>query len=156
MMATANLFAQAQTEAPLKKKRGTVYFTWGYHRDYYTTSTINFVDHKSDDYDFTFHHAKAKDKPDFNDFFHTPLSVPQYTFNMGYFFNDKYDLGVELSWDHLKYVVNDNQMMHLTGNIRGKQYDLDTLVTPSFVHYEHTNGNNYLMGNLVKRMALIG
>lgn len=138
-----------------QSKLGNFYVTWGYHRDQYTRSTIHFKDTKTDDYNFTLEKAKARDKPDFHDFFNTPLTVPQYVINIGYFFAKKPEWGIEVSWDHLKYVVTDNQVMHLKGEIRGKSYDLDTLVTPAFVHLEHTNGNNYLMVSAVRRIRLL-
>jgi hypothetical protein len=137
-----------------QNKLGNFYVTWGYHSDHYTRSNIHFKDNQTDDYNFTLERAKAKDKPDMHDFFHTPLTVPQYSFNLGYFFANKEEWGIEVSWDHLKYVVIDNQTMHLTGDIRGKHFDLDTLVTPGFVHFEHTNGNNYGMVSVVKRFPL--
>jgi hypothetical protein len=145
----------SQNERQPSPSGGSFYFTWGYNRDTYSKSSIRFMDRSTDDYDFTLHQAKAKDQPDFHDLFRTPISVPQYIINIGYFFNDKRNLGIELSWDHLKYVVKDNQLMHLTGDIRGVHYDQDTLVTPSFVHYENTNGNNYGMVSLVKRLTLL-
>ena len=74
---------------------------------------------------------------------------------MGYLFHDKHDLGIEVSWNHFKYVVNDNQVIRVRGQIRGRFIDKDTLVTPDFVHLQHTNGNNYLMVNLVKRHTLL-
>ncbi|MFD2938031.1 hypothetical protein [Spirosoma flavum] len=139
----------------LGKLPGSFYFTWGYNRDWYTKSTIHFRNTTTDNYDFTFVNAKAHDRPDLQDFYKiTSLTVPQYNLNVGYFFNDKHDLGIELSWDHLKYIVTDNQVMHVQGQIRGHQIDKDTLVTPDFVHLQHTNGNNYLMINLVKRQKL--
>jgi len=132
-------------------KIGNFYVTWGYHRDSYTRSTIHFKDNKTDDYNFTLHKANAHDKPDLHDFFHTAPTVPQYVLNFGYFFAKKSQWGIEVSWDHLKYVVTDNQVMHLTGEIRGQHFDQDTLVTPKFVHFEHTNGNNYLMVSVIRR-----
>src|SRR6478609_5242623 len=145
--------ASAQSSAVPTNKKQSVYLTWGYHWNSYTTSTIHLKDHSSDNYDFTLYHAKAKDQPDMNDILHSPLTVPQYVFRMGYFFNTKKDLGIELSWDHLKYVVIDNQVMHLKGWIHETYYDLDTLVTPNLVHFEHTNGNNYAMVSVVKRIT---
>ena len=89
------------------------------------------------------------------DFFRfSSLTIPQYDATLGYLFNDRHDLGIEVSWNHLKYVVDDNQVIHVRGNIRGHYIDKDTLVTPDFVHLQHTNGNNYLMVNLVKRHKL--
>jgi hypothetical protein len=139
-----------------QNKIGNFYLTWGYHRDHYTRSTIHFKDNQTDNYNFTLEKAKAKDQPDMHDFFHTPLTVPQYVFNIGYFFANKSKWGIEGSWDHLKYVVIDNQRMHLVGDIRGQHFDQDTLVTPAFVHFEHTNGNNYAMISGVRRISLLG
>ena len=145
-------WSQSIENAPASEnKSGSFYFTWGYHRNSYSRSTLRLRDHKSDDYDFTLYHAKANDQPDFSHLLKRPPTVPQYVMRLGYFFNNKKDLGIEFSWDHLKYVVEDNQMMHLTGTIRGTYYDTDTLVTPGFVHFEHTNGNNYAMISIVKR-----
>ncbi len=151
----------AQPESKTQEKKalhGTFFFNWGYHRDAYTNSTIQFKDYATPNithYDFTFHHAKAHDQLDLDNFFNTAPTVPQYILTGGYFFNDKNDLGIEISWNHLKYVVTDNQVIHMTGTINETFYDLDTLVTPNFVHYEHTNGNNYLIVSLLKRIQLL-
>ncbi len=145
-------FSQDIQSQPIsEKKKGSLYLTWGYHRNEYSKSTIHLRDHSSDNYDFTLYHARAKDQPDMEHLLKSPLTVPQYVFRLGYFFNNKKDLGIEFSWDHLKYVVIDNQMMHMKGSIHGKYYDVDTLVTPGLVHFEHTNGNNYAMVSVIKR-----
>jgi hypothetical protein len=146
--------ALAQDSSRVKKK-GTFYFSWGYNRDAYTKSDIRFVNKKNDNYDFTFIHASAHDKPTMYEWWHIDrLTIPQYDLHIGYFFNDKHDLGIEFGWNHLKYWVTDNQVIHVRGEIRGKSIDKDTLVTPSFVHLQHTNGNNYALINLVKRQRL--
>jgi len=142
-------------EIPLSNNRASVYVTWGYHRDAYTRSNIHFKDSQTANYDFRFYHARAKDQVDVKDFFHTPLTVPQYVLNVGYIFKDRKGWGVEFSWDHLKYVVTDNQVMHMKGTIDGQYYDQDTLVTRDFVHFEHTNGNNYAMISAVKQINLL-
>jgi hypothetical protein len=137
------------------KKQGVLYLTWGYNREAYTKSTLHLYNHSSDDYDFKMIKAKAHDK---NNFEHIgpidELTIPQYNLHIGYLFNDKRSLGVELSWDHLKYVVTDNQIVRVTGTIRGREIDKDTLVDPKFVHIQHTNGNNYLMANILKKSVL--
>jgi hypothetical protein len=135
--------------------RATIYLTWGYHRDNYTRSTIHFKDSRTDNYDFTFYKARSKDQVDVSDFLHTPLTVPQYVLNVGYILKNRKGWGVEFSWDHLKYVVYDNQVIHVKGNIRGNYVDTDTLVTHDFVHFEHTNGNNYAMFSVVKQINLL-
>lgn len=140
----------------LGKMRGSLYLNWGYNRDWYTKSTIHFRNTTTDNYDFTFIDAKAHDRPDMENFYKlNALTIPQYDFSIGYLFNDKHDLGIELAWNHLKYIVTDNQVIHVQGQIRGHEIDKDTLVTPDFVHLQHTNGNNYAMLNLVKRQRLL-
>ena len=137
------------------KMHGALYLNWGYNRDWYTKSTIHFRNTTTDNYDFTFIDAQAHDRPDMQDFYKiTSLTIPQYDLNIGYFFNDRRDLGIEVAWNHLKYIVTDNQVIHVQGQVRGHQIDKDTLVTPAFVHLQHTNGNNYLMLNLIKRQKL--
>ena len=149
-------FSQTDSISKPPKKEGTFYFSWGYNRDWYSNSTIHFVNTKTDNYDFTFIDARAHDKPDMERFWWIErLTIPQYDMNIGYIFHDKHDLGIEVSWNHLKYVVSDNQVIHVRGTIRGHYLDKDTLVTPDFVHLQHTNGNNYLMINLVKRQNLL-
>jgi hypothetical protein len=138
-----------------QNKIGNFYVTWGYQRDKYSKSDIHFHDRKTDNYNFTLENARAKDKPDYNDILHTPLTVPQYVFNIGYMFANKPKWGIEFSWDHLKYVVIDNQIMHVHGDIRGQQVDTIMRVAPTFVHFEHTNGNNYMMVSAVRRIPLL-
>jgi hypothetical protein len=141
--------------ASKEKRKGTLYFTWGYNRDAYTKSDVHFVNKKTDNYDFTFLSAHAHDKPSMDRYWQPErLTIPQYDMHLGYFLNDKHNLGIEIGWNHLKYVVTDNQVIHVRGEIRGRAIDKDTLVTPNFVHLQHTNGNNYALINLVKRQTL--
>lgn len=137
------------------KPHSSLYFSWGYNRDWYTRSDIRFKNTTTANYDFTFVQAHASDKPDFKDFWRfNSWTIPQYDMTLGYLFHDKHNLGIEVSWNHLKYVVDDNQIIHVRGQINGRYLDKDTLVTPDFVHLQHTNGNNYLMVNLVKHYTL--
>lgn len=151
-------FAQNPVVKP--KNKGVFYISWGYNRESYSKSDIRFKNTRTDNYDFVMEDAEAHEKPGFNngfqDFFDKDLTIPQYNFHIGYMFNNKRNLGIELSWDHLKYIVNDNVTAHLKGQIRGNEIDKDTFVTPDFIHLQHTNGNNYLMLNIVKTHPLWG
>ncbi|MBC7450107.1 MAG: hypothetical protein H7259_01315 [Cytophagales bacterium] len=148
-------YAQDSLATPAKKKlQGTFYLGWGYHKDFYTNSNIHFKDTETDNYDFTIYNAKAHDRVDGHCLFQQPLTVPQYVFYGGYYFNNKGDWGVEAGWDHLKYIVTDNQALLLSGEIRGTSLDQDTLINYNFIHYEHTNGNNYMTVSVVKRHNL--
>ncbi len=152
----ARVCAQDSLTVRTGKKKRTLYVQWGYNRDWYSESTIHFKNTTTDNYDFVFRNAKAHDSPSMERYWQLDrLTIPQYDFTFGLLLNDKHDLGLEISWDHLKYVVTDDQVIHVTGNIRGKYIDKDTLVTPDFVHLQHTNGNNYLLFNLVKRQKIV-
>jgi hypothetical protein len=144
----------SQTTEIKTKKRGTIYISWGYNRETYSKSDIRFQCSGAENYDFVYENATAHEKPGFNhglkEFLKTDLTIPQYNFRLGYLFNDNHNLGIELSWDHLKYIVDDNVTRHLKGQIRGNPIDKDTFITYDFIHLQHTNGNNYAMLNLVK------
>lgn len=151
-----SLYAQDDTTIATKKKmHGTFYVLWGYQKDYYTRSDVNFKNDRDDNYDFTLHNVKAHDRSDMHGLFNQPLTIPQYVFYGGYFFNNKGDWGIEGGWDHLKYIVTEGQTAHITGQIHGINYDQDTVVNYNFWHYEHTNGNNYLTVSLIKRFTFL-
>lgn len=146
-----------------KKGKGSFYFAWGYNKDWYsksdihlknTTGEYNPVTGKNDYYDFTIYDVEAVDRPDFKKILKTDLTIPQYVYRLGYFFNDKRDLGIEINFDHAKYVMIDNQTRHVKGNIHGRMIDKDTLVDPNFLKFEHTDGANFLMLNMMKRQRL--
>jgi hypothetical protein len=138
-----------------KKGKGTLYITAGYNLDWFSKSDIHFKDQSTDDYDFTLYKLRAEDRPGMEDLLEEDITIPQYSFRIGYFFNDKHDLGIEINYDHVKYVVMEDQPVHLTGEIRGTYYDVDTTFNQGLVELEHTNGANYAMLNLVKRMNLL-
>ena len=139
------------TETLLNKQKGRFYFAWGYNKDYFSKSDIHFSNSGSDNYDFTLEGVSAVDRPGYDQILESDLSIPQYVYRFGYYFNDKNDLGIEINFDHTKYVMVDNQVARLKGTIHDQYYDLDTLVTPDFVKFEHTNGANFLMINLLKK-----
>ena len=140
---------------PPTKHGGSFYVAWGYNKDWFTQSDIHFEDHVSDDYDFTVHAVAAHDEPSLGEVFKSNPSVPQYNIRFGYFFNDTHDLGVELAFDHAKYIVTHGQRAHVTGSIRGTPIDADTVLNGHFLLFEHTNGANFLMVNLLKRRGLL-
>jgi hypothetical protein len=51
--------------------------------------------------------------------------------------------------------MNDYQTLHIRGTIRGQTIDKDTLIDPqTFLHFEHSDGANFFMLNIVKRQRL--
>lgn len=154
-------FSISQTDtASLKPaKKSQWYVTWGYTRAAYTKSTIHFRDEshklheytgKEANYDFTIYDVKASDKPDFDKLKDViNITIPQYVCRIGYSFNQKW--GIELNYDHTKYVVNDWQTVRIKGQIDGHTVDGDTILDPDrFLHFEHTDGANFWMINAVR------
>lgn len=147
-----------------KVGKGTLYLAWGYNRDWYSKSDIhiknlsgelNTTTGNYDYYDFTIHDATARDRSGFKEMLHTDLSIPQYNYRLGYFFNGKHDMGIELNFDHAKYIMRDWQTLHVSGQIFGEAIDKDTLINPgTFLHFEHSDGANFLMLNIMKRQRL--
>jgi hypothetical protein len=156
--------AQEAIEIPISKKKDkSFYISWGYNKDWFSKSDLHFSGPGTPDpidktrnvsYDFTVYDATAKDRPGFKEIFKTDLTIPQYVYRMGYFFNDKW--GVEINFDHVKYVMNDYQNIRVKGTIHGQAIDQDTTISPiDFLHFEHTNGANFLMLNIMRRQQLL-
>jgi hypothetical protein len=55
--------------------KGTLYISAGYNLDWYTTSDIHFVDHTTDNYDFTLYNVKAEDRPGLEDLLHEDITI---------------------------------------------------------------------------------
>ena len=147
-----------------KRRKKTFYLSWGYNKDYFSRSDIHFKNHGSDEYDFTLYQLKAKDRPGYEHVYglRVPfksyienITVPQYVYRLGMYFNNERDEGIELNFDHTKYVMVENQRVRLKGQIRSVEYDQDTLVGKDFLQFEHTNGGNFLMLNYMRRLNLI-
>ena len=159
LLCTSALFSQEEAcncPGGVKKGKGSFYGAWGYNRDWYSGSDIHFHNNGSDNYDFTLYDVKAKDRSGFSDILRNTLeiTIPQYVYRFGYYFNNKHDLGVELNFDHAKYVMVQDQEVHIKGQIHGTVLDKDTVLYNEFLRFEHTNGANFMMGNFLKRKNL--
>lgn len=145
------------------RKKGSFYFVWGYTRAWYSKSDIHISDHSGKirnnntgvptDYDFTVYNASASDRPDFRGIVDVVnITIPQFIAHAGYYFNNKQDIGIEINYDHAKYVVNDYQKVHVKGTFNGNSVDKDTVLDPkNFLHFEHTDGANFWIVNFLKR-----
>lgn len=145
-------------------KDGHFYFGWGYTRAWYSKSTIHFVNNSSrvnpvtgrtDNYDFTLHQVTAHDRSDFDRIKDViNITIPQFVFRIGFSLNPKWT--VELNYDHTKYVVDDNQRIRISGRFNENWVDQDTLLNGNdLVHFEHTDGANFWMFNLVRKWKVI-
>ncbi len=97
------------------KRNGTLYFTWGYNRGFFSHSDIHFT---GDEYNFTITDLTARDDQDKHDlityFKPNTFTIPQFNWRFGYYISDKtfFTLGL----DHMKYAI-DKQSTLLTGTI---------------------------------------
>lgn len=132
--------------------KNTIYFNWGYNRAIYSKSDINFV---GPEYNFILQDAKASDRPsrEFGTYVNIKtISVPQFNIRLGYYYADHWDLSI--GYDHMKYVMDMNQTLYINGVIGGTTnsqlsgtYDQSTGKIPirdEDLHYENTNGLNYI------------
>ncbi len=130
-------------------KKGQVYILWGWNRAAYTKSNISF---KGNDYDFKLNKVKAHDRPTGKVNYHNYLqlnriTIPQTNFRMGYFV--KNNLALSFGFDHMKYVMDQYQVVNMKGTIEQVgpykgTYNGDKTITPDFLKYEHTDGLNYI------------
>lgn len=147
------LFPVIAANAQIKKAKGSLYISSGWHQIYYTRSMIHFKDQVTADYDFRLIHAKATG----DNHLHTGkgYDAPQWSLRVGWFFNSPKNLGIEINFDHAKYLLTQWQRVRLRGMINKVYYDQDTMLVPEFIAYEHTDGANYYMLNLLKRKSLL-
>lgn len=134
---------------------GSLYFSWGYNTEWYTRSTLH-VNQPSLGSDYKLINVKAHDRRGWDeDFFHTALTVPQYNYRLGYFFNEKQDFGIEINFDHTKYIITDGQLAHVKGKRNGQQVDETVRFSgENGFYYFLNNGANFLLFNLVKRFGI--
>ncbi len=139
-------FGQSQTN----DRTGNLCFYWGWNRAWYSNSNISF---SGENYDFTLKEVIANDRQsDFDPgiyFVPTKASIPQYNFRIGYFLTNNYNISFGI--DHMKYVVEQNQVVKISGNISdtgtdfdGTYNDDDMNLCEDFLQFEHTDGLNYV------------
>ena len=149
-------FAQNGPISDSHNNKGKIFAYWGWNSSSYTKSDIHF---KGQQYNFTLKDVVAHDRQTgFSMRYFNPakMTIPQYNFRIGYFFNPKYS--ISFGFDHMKYVMDQNQIVNISGSISGSGTDYDGLynnepieLKENFLKLEHTNGLNYL--NLeVRRM----
>ncbi|MBS1511380.1 MAG: hypothetical protein JST86_11105 [Bacteroidetes bacterium] len=133
-----------------------MYLQWGYNAESYTKSDIHF--RMANGNNFVLHKAVAHDKGDFDAIYKKPgqISIPQYNYRFGFYLNRSHSKALEINFDHAKYVVTDGQTVHVTGVIDGVPVNGDSVLNPStFLHFEHTDGANWLHINYVEQRTLI-
>jgi hypothetical protein len=133
----------------------SMYFQWGYNTEWYTRSNIHVK--MSNGNNFTLHKVKAHDSPDLDAIPKKPheISIPQYSYRIGFYLNKSKTKALEINFDHIKYIVTDGQTARVAGTIDGVQVNGDSVLNPAtFLHIEHTDGGNLLHINYVEQRIL--
>ena len=135
-----------------KKPKGELYLSWGYNTEWYTKSNIRISQPELGN-DYTFNHIKGHDRRGWdNKILKKGISIPQYNYRLGYFFNPEKGWGVEINFDHTKFVFKDEQDVSLTGKLNGRQVDTTIHFSEANGFYYYlNNGANFLLFNIVKR-----
>jgi len=172
LIISANGFAQrvidGDTTQPVAKssywkwtRHGNLYFAWGYNKEWYTKSDIHINTNISGEKaEYTLWNVNARDHIGWDELFHAQLTIPQYNYRIGYFFNKTQDLGVELSFDHTKFVVISPQTVHISGTSNGVAFDStahlypDSTYGPKPFYYQLNNGANFFFVSLMKKFQL--
>lgn len=133
-------------------KKGELYLSWGYNKEWYLPSNIHIYQPKLGN-DYTLYNTLASDHPGWNEgLFNRALTIPQYNYRLGYFFKDNW--AIEANFDHTKFVVADNQLLHAKGMMNGVPVDTFINNRSGFMKYQLNNGANFLLINLVHRKHL--
>lgn len=146
------------TQITVKKKHNkSFYFSWGYNAEWYTRSNVK-VSQPGLGNDYTLNHVKAHDHKGWDEgIFNMALTIPQYNYRIGYMFNEDKGLGIELNFDHTKYIIQEPQEAHLTGALGGRTVDTSIRFHEDngFFYYLN-NGANFFLINIVKRWHITG
>lgn len=133
-------------------RKGEFYLSWGYNKDWYTKSTVK-ISQPDLGNKYQFKSVTGHDHPGWDEgLFTKDLTIPQYNYRIGYFFNDKKNLGIEINFDHTKFIISDGQAAKITGYIANRTIDSSLLFSEKngFFYYLN-NGANFLLFNIVKR-----
>jgi hypothetical protein len=147
-------FVAAQSKRT--KRKGEIYFSWGYNTEWYTHSNIRVNQPELGNY-YKLNHVRGHDHKGWDEgLFSKALTIPQYNYRLGYFFNQAKGLAIEINFDHTKYIIGD-QEIRATGTFGGKVKSGDSIIdfnAANGYYYFLNNGANFLLFNIVKRWHL--
>jgi len=132
-----------------------LYVSWGYNADVFKRTDLH-IAQPSLGNDFVLHGVQSHDQKGWTDLFHNSLTTSQYSARIGYFFNARQGLAIELNFEHVRFLVTQDQDVRMTGTLNNAQVDQRVRVTEDFLRYKLNNGANFLLVNLVKRLPLVG
>jgi len=132
---------------------------WGWNNETYGRSDIHF---KGVDHQFSLYGVRATDTQKtlttqslFNTYLNPArITIPQTNARIAYQLDG--NTAVALNLDHMKYVVSDGQTVAIEGQIKQSNYASGTqqYLSPTFMHYEHTDGLNVVTLEYEKKFPL--
>jgi hypothetical protein len=136
-------------------RKHEIYFSWGYNAEWYTHSTIH-ISQPALGNNYQLNSAAASDHPGWNDgLFTKQITVPQFNVRAGYVISEEKGWIFELNYDHPKFIVNDGQHMHITGNLNDRRVDTAIVFSQANgFHYFLNNGANFFLFDLVRRLHI--
>lgn len=139
-----------------KKYKSSLYASWGYNTEWYTHPNIK-ISQPGLGNDYTLNHVTAHDRRGWDhNLLHQPITIPQFNCRIGYMFNEDKGWGVELNYDHPKFIVSEGQQVHITGKKDGQPVDeVITFSEANGFFYYLNNGANFFLFNMVKRWKFI-
>jgi len=149
------LFNFTQMQAQESKRPGTLYISWGYNTEWYTNNSIH-IDQPSLNSKYEIVKIRGEDHRGWDkSLLKQDLTIPQYNFRIGYFFNQNQDLAIEINFDHTKFIVRQGQQAQIKGIFTGNQVDNTVNFTEiNGFYYFLNNGANFLLFNIVKRYPI--
>lgn len=152
------------TTLPMIAQKGynkRFWVAWGYNRTIFEASDIHLG---GPGYAITVYKAQAFDRPEPFSFktYLSPaeLTIPQFNLRLGYNFNEKWY--ISFSFDHMKYVMDNNQYARVSGYIEPSEHpkfggvylNRWMPITEDFLAFEHTDGFNFYSFELWRRFQL--
>ncbi len=155
-LALAQDFPESTPPKIKKERNHYFYLTWGYNAESYTRSDVH-VSQPEIGYEYTMHNVRGHD---FNGWdkgiFNQELTIPQYSYRIGWMFDKKRGMGVEINFDHTKYIISEDQTVRVTGQL-GDGRSVDTAVyfdRSNGFRYYLNNGANFFLINFVKQLPV--
>jgi hypothetical protein len=147
--------AEANAKSAKHKRTGSIYFSWGYNNEWYTNSTVSITQNSLGN-NYQLLHVYAHDHPGWDEgILNKALTIPQYNYRLGYYFNEKQDIGIEGNFDHTKYLIGDGQTIHMVGMFNDTHVDQPLFFSQAQgFYYFLNNGANFLLFNFVKKYQL--
>lgn len=127
------------------KKRWSIY--WGWNRSNYANSDIHFW---GADHDFTLSNVGATDLQTdlgggglFGTYLNPKeMTIPQTNLRVAYQLNA--DTAIALNLDHMKYVMTPDQVVAISGQIKGVAQGPSVALATNYLNFEHTDGLNII------------